>query len=329
MSEVPYHAHAPHGWVILHKPVGLSATQAVGRVKRLLGIPKAGHVGTLDPAASGVLPVACGQATKTIPYVRTEPKTYRFVLHIGTQTTTDDTEGEAIAQSSHIPTATKIEAILPRFTGTIQQTPPDFSAIKRAGTRAYHLARQGIKPALTARPVHIHRIQLVAMQAENQALLEVTCGSGTYMRALARDIALALGSVGHAGSICRTECGLFHASDTILLEKLEKIVQGGAPFLDAGSKKGPKSTHVPCWAFGQETGLWNTERVLDDIPVLSVSTAEAAWLKHGRSLTLSAEAIARIDAPEGSLLQAHKDHQLVALGTLHEGHFFPQKVFAS
>ncbi len=210
---------------MLNKPYDVTSTQAVGKVRWLLSAAKAGHAGTLDPLATGILPIAVGEATKAVPQVQDGTKIYRFTIGWGRSTTTDDAEGEVIATSAVRPERAALEAVLPRFTGTIMQRPPAFSAIKVDGERAYDLARAGEQVELAERPVDIDAIALVEHGTE-QSVLEVTCGKGTYVRSLARDIALALGTVGHVTRLHRAAVGPFTDADAITLEQFEAAEAG-------------------------------------------------------------------------------------------------------
>ncbi len=208
-----------NGWINLDKPVGVSSTQAVGRLKYLFNAKKAGHAGTLDPLASGVLPVAFGEATKTVPIVQDGAKAYRFRVRWGEESATDDAEGAIVAHSDRRPSPAEIEAALPRFTGLIEQTPPTFSAIKIDGARAYDLAREGETFAIAARPIHVYRLALVETGGDT-TVLEAECGKGAYVRAIARDLGRALGCYGHVIELRRTRVGPFPADDAVPLDRL-------------------------------------------------------------------------------------------------------------
>lgn len=260
-----------NGYLILDKPLGITSTQAVGAVKKQLRIIltkdeyknfKIGHGGTLDPLASGVLPIALGEATKTVGYVLHGDKEYIFTVKFGTQTTTDDAEGSVLHQSAIIPTAAQITAALPSFIGTTQQTPPAFSALKIDGERAYDLARAGEVVSMQPRPITIHSLNLVSMPAPDQAQLKVSCGKGTYVRALARDLAIKLGTYGHVSHLQRTQSGPFTLAMAISLEKLAEM----------GNKAAMGDALCPLLT------------ALDDIPALAVTAGEAAKLKQGQSL---------------------------------------------
>lgn len=210
------------GWVVLDKPYNMTSTQAVGKIRWLFGAMKAGHAGTLDPLATGILPIALGEATKAVPQVQDGTKVYRFALQWGAATTTDDTEGSVIATSDIRPDRAALEAILPRFIGTIMQRPPIFSALKIDGERAYDLARAGEVVELQPREIEIDAIELLEHGPE-KTVLEVTCGKGTYVRSLARDIAEQLGSRGHVSMLHRAEVGPFHDEDALTIDQLEAL----------------------------------------------------------------------------------------------------------
>jgi tRNA pseudouridine55 synthase len=225
LSKPRSNKRAISGWIVLNKPYDFTSTQAVGKVRWLLSAAKAGHAGTLDPLATGILPIALGEATKAVPQVQEGTKVYRFTVGWGKATSTDDTEGEVIATSDVRPEQEALEAVLPRFTGTIMQRPPAFSAIKVDGERAYDLARAGETVELAARPIDIDAIALVSHGAD-ESVLEVTCGKGTYVRSLARDIAEALGTVGHVTKLHRAAVGPFSDADAVTLEELEAAAAG-------------------------------------------------------------------------------------------------------
>jgi tRNA pseudouridine55 synthase len=210
------------GWVVLNKPYDMTSTQAVGKVRWLYGAAKAGHAGTLDPLATGILPIALGEATKAVPQVQDGTKVYRFAIKWGSATTTDDAEGSVIATSDVRPDRAALEAALPQFTGTILQRPPIFSALKIEGERAYDLARAGEAVELQPRQIDVDAIKLIEHGSE-QTVLEVTCGKGTYVRALARDIAEALGTRGHVSMLHRAAVGPFHDGDAVSIDQLEAL----------------------------------------------------------------------------------------------------------
>ena len=256
-----------HGWVILDKPEELSSSRAVGIVRRVFNAAKAGHGGTLDPLATGILPIALGEATKTVSFAMHGAKSYEFTLQFGSQTSTDDREGEVIATSDNRPERAAIEAALPGFTGEIDQRPPIFSAIKVDGRRAYDIARNAVAdgldslPELGSRPVVVDRLELRDADA-GSATFFVACGKGTYIRSLARDLAVALGTVGHVSRLRRLSVGPFDESDAISLAFLEKLEHSAAAF----------------------EHLKPVTSALDDIPALPVSAGEAAKLRHGQTL---------------------------------------------
>lgn len=253
------------GWINLNKPEGVTSNDAVMIVKRALGFPKIGHAGTLDPLASGILPIALGEATKLVQYMMDDDKVYLFTVTWGEQRTTDDREGDVMATSDIRPTAEHIRAVLPEFTGTILQKPPAFSAIKVDGKRAYDLARAGEDLDLAARPVDVYELELVT-QTESTATLRCVCGKGTYVRSLARDIAEKLGTKGYVSYLCRENVGPFSLADAISLDF----------FRETTDKDTLESNVLP------------VQTVLDDIPVLAVNDTEATRLKNGQKLTFIA-----------------------------------------
>ncbi|OFX13120.1 MAG: tRNA pseudouridine(55) synthase TruB, partial [Alphaproteobacteria bacterium RIFOXYD12_FULL_60_8] len=212
------------GWIVLDKPLGLSSAQALSKVQRLLNAKKAGHGGTLDPLATGVLALAFGKATKTTAYVMDGLKEYRFTVTFGQATSTEDGEGEVIETSSVRPSTEEVERLLPGFVGDIAQTPPAFSALKVNGQRAYKLAREGLAPEMKSRIVRIEDVRLVSRPDPDHAEFLVRCGKGTYVRSLGRDIAKAAGTCGHISALRRTVCGPFAEANAFSLEKLEELV---------------------------------------------------------------------------------------------------------
>jgi len=250
-----------HGWLNLDKPLGLTSTQAIGRVRRLTNAQKLGHAGTLDPLATGILPIALGEATKTIPYAQDADKVYRFTVQWGAATNTDDKEGEVIATSDKRPARADIEALLPRFTGDILQTPPQFSAIKLDGERAYDLARAGQAVDIKPRPVTVYSLHIVE-STENEAVFEMECSKGTYVRAVARDMGQILGCYGHVTALRRLAVGGFTEENAISLDVFEKMVQS-AP---------------------ADQVLLPVETVLDDIPALAMTDGEISRIRQGQTL---------------------------------------------
>jgi tRNA pseudouridine55 synthase len=257
-----------HGWLILDKPLGLSSTQAVGKIRWLFNAEKAGHGGTLDPLATGLLPIALGEATKTVPFAMEGEKTYRFTVKWGAETATCDLEGTVTATSAQRPSPSDIEAILPRFVGRIDQTPPAYSAMKVAGKRAYDLARAGEEVVLAPRPVTIHRLSLLGQEGD-EARFEVDCGKGTYVRSLARDLGRALGCLGHVTALRRIRVGAFSENHMISLEKLEEM------------------SHKPPGDNAMERALVPIATVLDGIPALALMGEEGKRLRQGQEVLLT------------------------------------------
>tara|TARA_B100001989_G_scaffold253248_1_gene239232 strand:+ start:2150 stop:3094 length:945 start_codon:yes stop_codon:yes gene_type:complete len=250
-----------HGWVNLDKPLGMTSTQAIGKIRSILKGSKAGHAGTLDPLATGILPIALGEATKTIPYIQDSIKTYEFIVTWGEQRDTDDMEGDIIATSDHRPSERAIQDILPEFMGHIQQTPPQFSAIKIAGQRAYDLARAGEDVELKSREVFIKSLKLISTD-KDIASLEMTCGKGTYVRSLARDMAEKLGTKGYVSTLRRIKVGPFTTQNTISLDILANMDYIAA----------------------RREALLPVHTALDDIPALAVTAEETARLRNGQEL---------------------------------------------
>ncbi len=212
-----------HGWLVLDKPLGLTSTQALGRARRLLGGKKAGHGGTLDPLATGILPLAFGEATKLIPYVMEGDKEYEFTVRWGEARATDDAEGEVVATSENRPTEAQIRAALPEFIGVIRQKPPSFSAIKVQGERAYDLARAGEVVELAAREVVVYAFDLIDVPDADSAAFRVSCGKGTYVRALARDLAVSLGTCGYVSALRRTKVAPFTLENAVSMDVLKRL----------------------------------------------------------------------------------------------------------
>ncbi len=295
-----------HGWVVLDKPVGMTSTHAVAVVKRLFNAKRAGHAGTLDPLASGGLPIALGEATKTVPFVMDGRKRYRFTVRWGEERDTDDTEGRVTRTSEARPAADAIRALLPRFTGVIEQVPPQFSAIKVQGERAYDLARDGEVVALAPRPVEIHELTLVEQPDSDHSVLEAECGKGTYVRALARDMGRILGCHGHICALRRTLCGPFTEEDMIPLAELEALCDRAA------SGEGSLAD-----------ALLPVETALDDIPALAVTRADAARLHRGQAVLLRGR-----DAPiSNGTVYVTVGGRLLALAELGNGELIPKRVF--
>jgi tRNA pseudouridine55 synthase len=295
-----------HGWVVLDKPIGMTSTHAVAVIRRLFTAKRAGHAGTLDPLATGCLPIALGEATKTVPFIMDSSKTYRFTVRWGEERDTDDSEGRVVNTSDARPAGAEIEAILPRFRGLIMQTPPQFSAIKIDGERAYDIARDGEVVELVPREIRIDRLDLVEMPDPDHAIFETDCGKGTYVRALARDFGRLLGCRGHVSALRRTSVGPFGEAEMISLERLQALCDraaaGEASLADA---------------------LWPVETALDDIPALAVSRSDAARLQRGQAVILRGR-----DAPilEG-LVYVTVAGDLIALAETGQGQIVPKRVF--
>ncbi|MEP6342694.1 MAG: tRNA pseudouridine(55) synthase TruB [Maricaulaceae bacterium] len=297
-----------HGWVVLDKPLTMGSTSAVGKVRWLYTAQKAGHAGTLDPLATGVLPIALGEATKTVAFMMDAAKSYEFTVKWGENTSTWDMEGEVTAISDVRPSADDIFSILHEFTGEISQMPPKFSALKVDGKRAYDLARAGEDFALKARPVRIDHLDCVDA-TEHTASFIVDCGKGTYVRSLARDIAARLGTCGHVVRLRRTRVGVFDEKDSFSVDDLEKLPYEGR-VLEA---------------------LRPVKTVLDDIPDLAVTENDAIHLKHGRAIALSSYDTRQLagvlqDAQEPLILALYEGKSL-ALCEIREDALHPKRVF--
>ncbi|MGB6538008.1 MAG: tRNA pseudouridine(55) synthase TruB [Xanthobacteraceae bacterium] len=297
-----------HGWIVLDKPVGMTSTHAVAVLKRLFGAKRVGHAGTLDPLASGCLPIALGEATKTVPFVVDGRKNYLFTVRWGEERNTDDAEGPVIASSALRPDAAAIRALLPRFVGTIEQVPPRFSAVKIAGERAYDLARDGEVVELKPRAVEIHRLELTETPDPDHTVFVCECGKGTYVRALARDIGRALGALGHVAALRRSRVGPFGEGDMILLERIEALCHRAAA---GGEKLNLADTLLPI------------ETALDDIPALAVSEADAARLKRGQAVLLRGRDASVIRG----MVAVACGGQIVAIAEGDRGEIVPKRVF--
>ena len=288
------------GWLVLDKPYDMTSTQAVGKVRWLFSAKKAGHAGTLDPLATGILPIALGEATKTVSILQDGEKVYRFTLAWGAATTTDDREGEVVATSEHRPDAAAVAAMLPRFTGTILQRPPAFSAIKVDGERAYDIARSGGEVDLPPRPVTISGLRLLA-HGPDASEFEMECEKGTYVRALARDLAEALGTRGHIAALRRTAVGPFGETDAVTLADLEATIGAGAD---------------------PDPLLVTVAAALSDLPEVRLSPDQAALLRNGgRVLLTGAGAPVSLDEAWASCRGG-----AVAVGAVEKGHFVPRRV---
>lgn len=284
------------GWIAFDKPVGMTSTHAVSRMKRIFNANKAGHAGTLDPLASGILPIALGEATKTVPFVQEGEKAYRFTVRWGVQTNTDDTEGQPIAQSDARPDMDSVLRALPCFIGTVLQKPPAFSAIKINGERAYDRARDGEEVELPPRPVTIHGLDVVEVPSPDEIVLEARCGKGTYVRAIARDLGLMLGCFGHVTALRRTRVGPFLEPDAVSLETLEH-------------PDGPQ-------------GLLPVEAGLSEIACVPVNRGDAVHLRRGQPLILRGH-----DAPFEGMAFAACGGVVVAFGPVEQGALQPHRVF--
>jgi len=289
------------GWVILDKPVGIGSTQCVSKIKWLYQAAKAGHAGTLDPLASGMLPLALGEATRTVPYIMDGQKTYRFTVTWGAQTNTDDLAGEVTNQSDKRPSRQEIIALLPKYTGEIEQVPPQFSAVKIDGERAYKRARDGEEMEIKSRLVQIETLTLVE-NTDDTATFEVLCGKGTYVRSLARDMGLDLECFGHITELRRTSVAPFLEEDLIPLEKLLEL-EGEIEKLDAE--------------------LFTTGTALDDVIEVQVTKEQVHRLRLGNSIVLRGrDAIAQADEAFAS-----NNDELIAIGEVEKGQFKPKRVF--
>jgi tRNA pseudouridine55 synthase len=286
-----------NGWVCLDKPVGLTSTQAVSQLRWLYNAKKAGHAGTLDPLASGVLPIAFGEATKTVSIVQDGVKEYRFTVKWGEETDTDDSEGRVIAASEARPDSAAIEALLPRFTGIISQTPPIYSAIKVAGERAYDLARDGEAVVMAPREVTVHRLTLVSSEA-GSAIFEAECGKGTYVRAIARDLGRALGCRGHVIALRRMRVGPFRAENAVALDDLKQSLE----LLNAALA--PVAAGLAEWR------------------AIPIDRDGAAILRRGQKLLLRGR-----DAPAEGPAYAACFGAPIACGEIEAGYFVPTRVF--
>src|SRR6202789_4718895 len=280
-----------NGWINLDKPTGISSTQAVGRIKFLFNAKKAGHAGTLDPLASGVLPVALGEATKTVPVVQDGAKSYRFRVRWGEESATDDAEGEIVARSDRGRGPAEIESLLPRFVGVILQPPPTFSAIRIAGARAYDLAREGETFEIEPRPINVYRLELMSAEPD-AAVLEAECGKGAYVRSIARDLGRALGCYGHVIELRRTRVGPFSVDSAVPLDRL------------------PDDADLMARA------ILPLQAGLGEIPLVPVDRSAAATLRRGQKLLL------RGQAPTQGRAYVECFGTPIAFGVVEDGYFF-------
>lgn len=290
------------GWVVLDKPYEMGSTQCVSKIKWLFKAAKCGHAGTLDPLASGMLPIALGEATKTVPYVMDGAKVYRFTIAWGAETTTDDLEGEVTQSSDDRPDEPAIRAALENYVGEIEQAPPAFSAVKINGERAYKLAREGAEIEIEPRKVTIHRLELIGTPGRDEAVVECECGKGTYVRALARDIGRDLGCFGHVSQLRRTAVLPFNEDDLIPLEELAAM-EGDLEALDGE--------------------LLPTGTALESMPEISVTPDQANRLRAGNSILLRGrDAVTYADEA-----CATSGDELIAIGGIEKGSFNPKRVF--
>jgi tRNA pseudouridine55 synthase len=293
-----------HGWLCLDKPEGITSTEAVNRVRRITQARKVGHGGTLDPLATGVLPIALGEATKTVAYVMEGRKHYRFTVRLGEARATDDAEGEVVARSELRPVTAEIQAALPGFIGRIEQVPPRFAAVKVEGERAYDLARRGAAVDLAPRVVEIERFELVERPDPDHVTFQVVCGRGTYVRALVRDLGEHLGCFGHVVALRRLRVGLFGVADALSLAALEQLVADDAlpqALLPVGS-------------------------ALGDMPALSLTQPQVDRLRAGQTIRVAPGLLVG-EAKSDATVRAMAAGRIVALARLHGGELSPVRVF--
>jgi tRNA pseudouridine55 synthase len=291
-------------WLVLDKPVGITSTQCVNRIKHVTRAEKVGHGGTLDPLATGILPIAMGEATKTVAYVMDARKAYEFTVRFGEARDTDDSEGEVIATSDRRPTDAQVSRALESFVGTIQQRPPSFAAVKIQGERAYDLARRGEPVELEPRTVRIDAVSLVGRTDVNHAQFSMVCGKGAYVRALARDLGEVLGCLAHVSALRRTSVGPFTLEQAIKLEELHELVE---------NKSLPQV-------------LVSVATALAGIPALAVTEPQAHRLRAGQSIRVSSRLVGE-GAGEPSTLKVTQAGELVAIGRFEEGEVMPVRVF--
>lgn len=289
-----------HGWLNLHKPAGVTSTAMVNKARWAFGAQKAGHAGTLDPAATGVLAIAFGEATKTIPYIADALKAYRFTVKWGEATNTDDAEGEVIATSDMRPETDAVTAALAGFIGDVMQVPPKFSAVKIDGERAYALARDGEDVSLSARPLYVESLALVGEPGADHAEFEMVCGKGGYVRAIARDLGELLGCYGHVTELCRIWSGPFDLHDALPADTLEN---------------GPNNAELDQYLLPLEVGL-------ADLPEQKVGPEGAAKIRNGNP-----GPVRYSDIAFGEECWVSYDGQPIAVGTYRAGQVAPSRVF--
>jgi len=302
-----------NGWVVIDKPKGVTSTDVVGKVRRAFNARKAGHGGTLDPLATGMLPIALGEATKTVPYTVDAMKAYEFIVRFGEERSTDDLEGEVLARSDLRPSDEDILAAVPDFLGEVQQVPPRFSAIKVDGERAYDLAREGETVELQARPVYIERIDLRERIDDAHIRMAMSCGKGTYVRALARDLGRKLGGFATIADIRRTKVGPFDASLAISLDSLAEL-----------NDSPPPKTGAAC--------LHPVETALDGIPALAVTETDAHRIKQGGAVRMTRLMAADLPPDRSADERVVRVHSasgtLIALAEIDQGAVKPMRVFS-
>ena len=297
-----------NGWVCLDKPFELGSTDAVSKIRRLFNAQKAGHAGTLDPLASGILPIALGEATKTVPFMMEAEMVYRFSIHWGISTASVDREGEIIGRSDVRPSVEAVRAALPTFVGEIDQVPPQFSAIKVDGQRAYDLARDGVEFELASRKVMIHEAEVTDVPDADHVEITIRTGKGVYVRSLARDLAVMLGAEGHVSALRRERVGPFSTENAVTLDFLTDLVHRDAAF----------------------EGLLPVATALDDIPELAVTDQDAFSLRQGRPIVLLPRQVETLlgRLRDGSrTVSAFQGQTLVALGQMRAGRLEPDRVF--
>lgn len=289
------------GWLVVDKPAGMGSTQVVGQTRYLLNAAKNGHCGTLDPFATGVLPIAFGEATKLIPYVTDGDKEYEFVLKFGAATDTLDCDGQIVQDGGRVPSKAEIESVLSQFMGEITQVPPAYSAIRINGQRAYDLARRGEEVKIPERRITIYALELLDMPAADMARCRVRCSKGTYVRTLGADIAARLGTIGHLTALRRTKCGNFDLENTILLEKLKNMA----------------------YVNQRQATLLPVITCLRDIADIAVTEADAAKLRQGQGLSPRAYQVTHLTGKEAA---ATFEGRLVAIVRIDERKISPVRV---